>query len=104
MQSHSIDASAVAQKNIPASSTTLSVTPNPAKGSAVISYSLPSTINKAEIIITNTSGVTIKKFTVNTPAKGQLSLNTSSFTDGNYNCSLYINGALNNSRQIIVTK
>ena len=78
--------------------------PNPFAGATSISYKLPSTYTKAEIIITNTSGNVIKRTDVSGSGNGIIAINASLLTPGTYKYSLYVNGIVTETKQMIVQK
>ncbi len=77
--------------------------PNPAAQTTGISYTLPPGCSSAKIIITGTSGDTVKAVTVS-DSKGVINIDTTTLAAGTYHYSLYINGGLAATRQMVIAK
>jgi hypothetical protein len=78
--------------------------PNPYKNSTIISYNLPAKISSAQIIITNSTGNVLKQINVSGAGKGSVNISASSLPAGSYNYSLWIDGRLIDSKQMILQK
>lgn len=78
--------------------------PNPFNHATTINYSLPQQFTNAQIIIAVQAGKTIKKVNVSGSGKGSLTLDASALSSGIYNYSLYANGVLIGSKQMVLTK
>ena len=78
--------------------------PNPFSNSTVISYFLPASASSAKIVITDQSGITVKQINLSGSGNGTLKINTSAFASGTYKYSLYVNNALIDTKQMILTK
>ncbi len=78
-------------------------TPNPVKGSTNIRYHLPEAIGSATLVLTNTSGQTIKVVKLGKGTSSTL-VNTSSLGAGSYNYSLWIDETLADTKQLIIAR
>ncbi|HRH49127.1 MAG TPA: tail fiber domain-containing protein [Panacibacter sp.] len=78
--------------------------PNPFNGSTVIRYRVPSFAAKAQIVITNTAGNTVKAFTITTKGAGSVSINGGELSAGSYYYTLIIDGKKADSKQMILVK
>lgn len=78
--------------------------PNPFSSSTVIRYRVPSSAGKAQIIVTNTAGNTVKAFTINTKGAGSVSINGGELSAGSYYYTLIIDGKKADSKQMILVK
>jgi hypothetical protein len=83
--------------------------PNPFANTTIIPYTLPQKFSSAQIIITDKNGKALKQ--VNLPAgrqgvsgKGSLNVDASMLSAGAYNYSLYVDGRLIGSKQMIAVK
>jgi hypothetical protein len=77
--------------------------PNPATGSTTIAYYVPPNAANAVIKITDAKGRVLKTFTVQ-EGKGQVVLQSNLLTSDTYQYSLYVNGRLIDSKQMIIGK
>lgn len=76
-------------------------TPNPVNGVTRISYTLPA--NKhAELVLTDNLGTKIKSVKLN--SSGFVNLNTSDLKSGSYNYSLLVDGAIVQTKSMVVVK
>lgn len=78
--------------------------PNPFVGNTSIGYYLPATVQTAEILITDKLGNSIKKVALTATGKGTVEINSSTLPAGTYQYSLYINGNITDSKQMMVSK
>jgi hypothetical protein len=78
-------------------------TPNPFSKSSVISYYIPKNAGKAQIILTDMSGRTIKTFIV-TNGEGQINIGTYALQAATYNYTLYIEGKKIDTKKMIITR
>jgi len=76
--------------------------PNPFNGATTIQYNLPQHVSSAQIIITDNSGKVIQQYSV--VGNSSINIEASSFGSGTYNYSLYADGKLLASKQMIITK
>jgi len=92
------------------SATTLSLAallqniPNPYKNSTTIQYNLPAKFSSAQIIVTDNAGKILKQVSVSGAGKGAVNINASSLAAGSYNYSLWIDGRLIETKQMILSK
>ncbi|MEO8712759.1 MAG: tail fiber domain-containing protein, partial [Parafilimonas sp.] len=76
--------------------------PNPFINSTTINYTLPTNHSSAKIIITDKSGKTVKEISVF--KSGYVTINASTLSSGAYVYSLYVDGFLIASKQMITSK
>ncbi|MEO8763524.1 MAG: hypothetical protein ABI416_04515 [Ginsengibacter sp.] len=77
--------------------------PNPSNRNTVIGYFLPDNTGRAQIIITDGKGSTLKVYTAS-KGSGQLNIGSSELPAGNYNYSLYVDSKKIDSKQMIIAK
>lgn len=78
-------------------------TPNPFTNSTNVKYSLPSSYSSAKIIVTNKNGIALKQINVS-GKEGSVTIDASTLTAGAYQYSLYVDGRLIDTKQMIATK
>jgi hypothetical protein len=78
--------------------------PNPFSNTTTISYSLPQHFTSAQIIITDNSGKVLKQVNVSGSGKGFLQFNASSFSSASYQYSLFVDGKLIDTKQMVLAK
>jgi hypothetical protein len=78
--------------------------PNPYKNSTTIQYNLPAKISSAQIIVTDNSGKVLKQVNVSGAGRGSVNINASSLAAGSYNYSLWIDGRLIDTKQMVLSK
>jgi hypothetical protein len=78
--------------------------PNPYKNNTTIQYSLPAQFSSAQIIITDNAGTVLKQINVSGKGKGSVNVNTSSLAAGSYNYSLWVDGKLIGTKQMVLQK
>lgn len=78
--------------------------PNPFNSSTKINYTLPQTYASAKIIITDKSGKVLKEVNINGSGKGNITVDASSLTAGTYQYTLYANGKLIDTKQMVIIK
>ncbi|HNP24978.1 MAG TPA: tail fiber domain-containing protein [Panacibacter sp.] len=78
--------------------------PNPFRQTTTISYSLPQNCSSAKIIITDKSGKALKEIKVSAKGNGTLNFDAASLASGAYQYSLYVNGKLVDSKQMLLAK
>jgi hypothetical protein len=79
-------------------------TPNPFPNSTVINYTLPQKFSKANMLIADKSGRTIKQINLTGSGKGQVNVEVSSLLPGTYNYSLIVDGRVIDSKQMIIAR
>jgi hypothetical protein len=78
--------------------------PNPFNHTTTINYSLPQTYSSAKIILTDKAGKVLKQVSLTAKGKGSLNIDASVFASGAYQYSLYVDGKLIDTRQMILAK
>lgn len=78
--------------------------PNPVTSSTSISYSLPVNTKYAEVVITDKLGKKLKTVQLSGAGSGTIDINTAALARGTYQYSLFINGSLTETKQMIVSK
>jgi hypothetical protein len=77
--------------------------PNPANNNTVIGYYLPNNTGRAQIIIKDDKGSTLKVYTTS-KGEGQINIRSSELPAGTYNYSLYVNDKRIDSKQMVITR
>ena len=77
--------------------------PNPFSNSTIIKYSLPLQFSSAKIIITNKNGNALKQINLSSN-KGSVNVDATSLSSGAYQYSLYGDGKLIDTKQMILSK
>jgi hypothetical protein len=78
--------------------------PNPFSNTTTIHYTLPGKSAKAQIIITDKDGKTIKQINISGAGKGIVNVDASAFAAGVFNYSLVVDGKLIATKQMVFTK
>jgi hypothetical protein len=78
--------------------------PNPFSNSTTIHYTLPEKSLSAKIIITGKNGKILKEVNVSGAGNGTLNVNATTLSSGAYQYSLYIDGRLIDTKQMVLTK
>ena len=78
--------------------------PNPFNHTTIINYSLPQTYSSARIIVTDKAGKVLKQVSLTAKGKGSLNVDASAFASGVYQYSLYVDGKLIDTKQMILAK
>ena len=78
--------------------------PNPFNHTTTINYTLPQQHSSAKILITGKAGAVLKEVNISGSGKGSLQLDASTLAAGAYSYSLYIDGRLIDSKQMILAK
>jgi len=79
-------------------------TPNPFRNATTINYNLPQKFSHAQIIITDKNGKSLKKINISGSGKGTVNVDAATLSAGAYNYSLYADGKLISSKQMVLTK
>ncbi len=79
-------------------------TPNPFNNTTTINYRLPQQYLSAHVIIFDNTGETRKQVIVSGHGKGSILIDASTFTSGAYSYSLYVDGKLIGTKQMILVK
>ncbi len=93
-QSSTIISSSSLQQNIP----------NPFNQTTAIHYTLPQQYSSAKIIVTDNNGKTLKELNLSSKGKGSLKLDAATLSSGAYQYSLYVNGRLIDTKQMVLAK
>ncbi len=78
--------------------------PNPFSGITVINYTIPQYFGKAQIMITDKTGKLIKQINITAAGKGAIKVDASMLASGAYQYTLYVDGKMIDSRQMIFAK
>jgi trimeric autotransporter adhesin len=78
--------------------------PNPFTNSTTIGYSLPGRLSSAKIIVADKNGNQLKQINISEPGKGTVNVDASTLASGAYNYSLYVDGKLVATKQMVLTK
>jgi len=78
--------------------------PNPFTNSTTINYSIPQKVASAQIIITDQSGKVLKQLNVSGGGKGSVKIDASTLSAGAYRYSLYVDGKLIDTKQMVAGK
>jgi hypothetical protein len=78
--------------------------PNPFNHATTIGYSLPNRFSSAQIVITDKNGKQLKQINVNGADKGTITVDASTLASGAYNYSLYADGKLVATKQMLSAK
>ena len=78
--------------------------PNPFSHTTTISYTLPQTFTNAQIIIRDMNGKTIKAINISRSGKGSVNVDTATLSPGAYLYSLYVDGKLIATKQMVLQK
>jgi len=98
-------ASSQSSKNVTMSDASLEQNiPNPFTHSTKINFGLPQKYSSAKIIITDKSGKTLKEVNVSGVGKNSLNIDVSNLSSGAYQYSLYVNGKLMSTKQMVLAK
>ncbi len=89
-----VNASASLQQNIP----------NPFSNSTTINYSLPQQYSSAKIIITDKNGNSLKQINITGNGQGNVNIEASTLSSGAYQYSLFVDGRLIATKQMMIAK
>jgi hypothetical protein len=78
--------------------------PNPFTNNTNIGYTLPRKFTRAQIVITDKNGKTLKTVNVSGSGNGTLKIDASTLISGAYQYSLYVDGKLINTKQMELLK
>ena len=76
--------------------------PNPFRGVTRIGYFLPEGTQRATLLVHDMQGRELQRIPLQNTGRGQLDLQTRNLTAGTYSYSLYVDGALIDSRKMVV--
>lgn len=75
--------------------------PNPFNNTTTVAYSLPAKFSSAKIMLTDINGKQLKQLNISGAGKGTIRIDASTLASGAYYYSLYVDGRLVGSRQMI---
>lgn len=78
--------------------------PNPFTNSTAIHYVLPQKYSSAKIIITDKSGKTLRQINLSGNSNGSVNIDAATFSAGAYNYSMYVDGRLISTKQMVSAK
>ncbi|HYK45759.1 MAG TPA: tail fiber domain-containing protein, partial [Parafilimonas sp.] len=78
--------------------------PNPFNHTTAIAYTLPQEYSSAKIVITNKVGAVLKEINLSGYGKGSSQIDATTLSAGAYSYSLYVDGRLIDTRQMVLTK
>jgi hypothetical protein len=78
--------------------------PNPFNKTTTINYTLPQQYSSAKIIVTDKSGKVLKEVSLSAKGSGGLNINASTLSAGAYQYSLYVDGGLIATKQMVLAK
>jgi hypothetical protein len=78
--------------------------PNPFSGSTIINYNIPYKYSSARLDVSDKNGNTLKQINLNQTGKGNVKIDAAGFASGTYQYSLYIDGRLVGTRQMVIEK
>lgn len=76
--------------------------PNPFNGTSSIKYYIPSSVSKAAMVFSNTSGQVISTITIDKRGDEALAINSDGLASGIYFYSLYVEGSLVDTKKMII--
>ena len=78
--------------------------PNPFQNTTTINYVLPKQFSSAKIIITDKNGSVLKQLNLTGNSKGSINVNTSTLASGAYQYTLYVDGKMMDSKQMVLAR
>ncbi len=78
--------------------------PNPFNTETTIQYYLPSNINRAQMVLTNSNGQVLKTFQLKGTGFGRVIVEANAMPAGNFNYSLVIDGKVIQSKRMVLTQ
>jgi len=79
-------------------------TPNPFRGETQINYYLPKAAQSAQLRITDTNGQVLKILELQNTGDGQVNISTSDLPSGKYQYTLFIDGKVFATKQMVLTQ
>ena len=79
------------------------ISPNPFSQTAIITFSLPSDVSNAQLIITDATGKTVSNYSLSNGSTQQL-IAAKNLAAGTYQYSLIVNGKVVDSKQMVIVK
>ena len=78
--------------------------PNPFNASTYIKFYLPSAATKGQLIITDMNGQTLRQYNIGGPGFGKQTIAPGEFAQGTYTYTLYVDGKMIDTKQMILTR
>ncbi|CAN5554715.1 hypothetical protein BH10BAC2_BH10BAC2_40850 [soil metagenome] len=78
--------------------------PNPFSSSTAIRYTIPASANKAQIIVTNSAGNTVKTFILAGKGAGNVTINANELSIGSYYYTLIVDGKKADSKKMVLIR
>ncbi len=78
--------------------------PNPFNNNTVIHYTLPEKYTTAQIVVTDKSGKVLKQANVSGTGKGSLNIDAATLSAATYQYTLYVDGKITGSKQMVLVK
>jgi hypothetical protein len=78
--------------------------PNPFSQSTVIRYTLPQAYNSAQLVVSNTAGQVVRQIPLVSGGADSITIEGGALAAGIYYYSLYVDGKLIDTKQMILTK
>ncbi len=78
--------------------------PNPFNSTSYIQYYLPSTASGGWLVITDMQGQVLKQYNIGTTGFGKQTVAAGQLAQGTYNYTLYVDGKMTDTKQMILTK
>jgi hypothetical protein len=78
--------------------------PNPFNHTTSIAYSLPQKFTTARLVITDKSGKILKQVQLNQAGKGIVNIDAAALSSGTYHYTLYVDGKMIDSKQMMLAK
>ena len=109
-QLQSQQATAVASNTSSATAATLSNAsidqniPNPLSNSTTIRYNIPANSTKAQLVVNDNSGNTVKQIQLANKGNGTVTLETSQLSSGTYSYTLFVDGKVIETRKMVIVR
>jgi len=78
--------------------------PNPFNHTTTINYTLPQQYSSAKMLVTDKSGKALREINLSNGGKGSLIIDGSTLSQGAYQYSLYVDGKLIDTKQMVLAK
>jgi len=78
--------------------------PNPFNGSTTVRYFIPNDVKRAELRVTDLTGKVIESVAIQARGEGQTTFDATTLGSGTYQYSLFLDGQLLDTKQMVLTK
>jgi hypothetical protein len=78
--------------------------PNPFNSATYIQYYLPSTASAGQLVITDMNGQALKQFSITATGFGKQTIAPGQFAQGTYTYTLYVDGKMIDTKQMVLTR